>query len=363
MDRTRHNRQVYDEAAEWFVNFRCGDIDGAAKKSFNQWLRQSPHHIEAYLEVSAFWADVPQVVSKEEIDVAALIAQARAEANVVELGPFDERENQTAGMAPAKKPFTRRPFAMAASVLIAGVGVAALVWWQLSAPTYTTGIGEQRLIALPDGSSVELNTRSRIRVHITAEKREVELLDGQALFRVEQDPNRPFIVQSGATLVRAVGTRFDVYRKTSGTVVTVLEGRVAILPHTVDATPLRAPSIDSPKQRVSTEADGAPVFLSAGEQITVTATRVLKAEPANVAVATAWTQRQLVFQGTPLPEVVAEVNRYNSRQIVIADPTLQTVRISGVFSLTRPTSLVLFLRDEVGLQVNEEGDRILISRE
>ena len=89
-------------------------------------------------------------------------------------------------------------------------------------------MGEQRSIQFEDGSTVDLNSRSKIRVKYSKQERDVELIEGQALFHVAHDTSRPFIVAVGATRVRAVGTQFDVYKKSNGTVVTVVEGRVAV---------------------------------------------------------------------------------------------------------------------------------------
>ncbi len=82
--------------------------------------------------------------------------------------------------------------------------------------TYATGIGEQRSIVLADGSTVDLNSRSKIRIRFSSERRGVELIEGQALFKVAKDHARPFVVDSDGTRVRAVGTQFDVYRKRRG---------------------------------------------------------------------------------------------------------------------------------------------------
>ncbi len=103
------------------------------------------------------------------------------------------------------------------------------MWWQANRyPLYSTDIGERRSITLADGSTVDLNARSKLRIEFSSAERRVELLDGQALFQVAKDKQRPFIVHSGDATVRAVGTQFDVYRKDSGTTITVLEGRVAV---------------------------------------------------------------------------------------------------------------------------------------
>ena len=214
------------------------------------------------------------------------IARARSEIDVIELS--------NPGTRPARTPPPERPrlnprtwsqkqrrtaLATAALALLALVTVRFWGGGDL-ADAYSTGIGEQRTIALPDGSTVELNARSSLRVHLTDRQRDVALLEGQALFRVAKDAQRPFVVRAGDAQVRAVGTEFDVYRKESETVVTVVEGRV----ETYD---------DS-----GHGGEGA-IVLSAGERLTVVPHTVTKPTRADPAVATAWLQKRLIFEETP----------------------------------------------------------------
>src|SRR5262249_43533787 len=95
--RNKPNQQIVDEAAEWFVDFREGELDAAGQKAFSQWLRRSPEHITAYMEVAAFWADVPNIAVKEDIDVPALIAYARAEDNIVSLAAVGRAHGTATG--------------------------------------------------------------------------------------------------------------------------------------------------------------------------------------------------------------------------------------------------------------------------
>jgi transmembrane sensor len=208
----------------------------------------------------------------------------------------------------------------------------------LRVATYTTATGEQRSIVLADGSLVELNSRSKIQVRFSEQQRSVSLLDGQALFQVAKDRARPFVVASDGTTVRALGTQFDVYKKPNGTVVTVVEGRVAIL-----------------RKR-------AAVYLGAGEQLIVTPMSEQKTAHPNVASATAWTQRQLIFESASLSDVAQEFNRYNERQLVIEDSNIHDFHISGVFSSTDPASLIRFLRQRPDVQVVETATEIRIAK-
>ena len=372
----RHNEQILDEAAEWFVEAREGDLDARARQEFVAWLQRSPDHIRAYLEVAAFWSDLPQLADKDAVDVEALIAYARSGDNVIPLaegGPAtrarapDIDGSAAATPAPARRTrLARRSFAAAAAISLLAIGLCGGWWlWGGNGQSYATAIGERRSVTLSDGSTIDMNAKSRIRIRFSKQGRDVELLEGQALFTVARDPARPFVVSSADTRVRAVGTQFVVYRRKSGTTVTVLEGKVSV----VDAKAPPAPVSKSesavavaPGRATAGGSAAAPVFLEAGQQVLMRGNATPLPQRADLAIATAWTQRQIVFQGTPLTEVVEEFNRYNTRQMVILDPGLASVRVSGIFSSTQSASLLRFLREQVGLTVSERDDRVEISR-
>lgn len=368
-----YSAQIYQEACEWFVEFRSGQPEEAARRVFQAWLQESPVHMGAYLDVAGNWhrtgsADFARLGSVEE-----LIAQALQDSAVVIPYPGAVKTS-IAGLAGTSKETTpggdasrhtstppMRRFALAAC-LAASVIVVACIGWLVHAPAYSTDIGEQRSIVLRDGSTVNLNSRSRIRIRYSGRERAVDLLEGQALFNVAKDATRPFIVIAGSTQVRAVGTEFDVYCKPTGTVVTVVEGRVAVFAQSTDTGGSAAGSSQgkAPAERLE---EGAGVrVLSAGEQLMVTRQEAALPVPANIAAATAWTQRQLIFDSTPLDQVADEFNRYNERQFVIRDPDLNTFQIDGVFSSTDPTSLIRFLRARPDMQVIESGSEIVIAR-
>src|SRR5262249_31955940 len=168
---------------------------------------------------------------------------------------------------------------------------------------------------------------------------------------------------------RAVGTQFDVYRKPSGIQVTVVEGRVAVFaPRPAFSTenhPSKGegfPSAQSAADRSPGEAGSPAVLVSPGEQVTVTDQEVQKVRPANLRAATAWTQRELVFELTPLAEVAQEFNRYNTRKLVIGDPIVAEFHVTGVFSSADPAVLLRFLRAQPGIDVLETGGEIRISK-
>jgi len=342
--RAKFNTQIYEEACEWFIECRSGDLDAASQAEFDRWLRNSPEHQSAYLEIAAIWNEGPTLDPANRWDLDTLTAQAAADTgNVVALqrpaglatDPPRLVGDGTATSSPTSAaPVVRRRnlVAIAASILLVATGFAAYVL--IPRDVYSTTLGEQRSLALHDGSTIQLNSLSKVRVRYTEHERTIELLQGQALFHVAKDSTRPFIVYSGPTRVTAVGTQFDVYRKTGDTIVTVIEGRVAI----------RA------------------LLLAAGEQVTVTPQATRRTLHPNVASATAWTQRQLVFDSASLVDVASEFNRYNERKLVIDPSALGALHISGVFSSTDPASLIRFLRDRPGLRVTETPTQIRIEK-
>lgn len=381
--RCKFNSQISEEAAEWFVEFRTGGIDASGSRAFDAWVRSSPEHLRAYLEVAAIWNEGSALDVARTLDIDMLTARVHAEDNVVPL----ERRSPDALERPTAGAKQSRRFAVAASVAFLSIATATLLWFQFyRVPTYATEIGEQRSIRLPDGSTVELNSRSRLRVRFTDAQRTVELLEGQALFNVAKNPARPFIVRSDETRVRAVGTQFDVYKKRSGTVVTVVEGRVAVLTDLPDSGAGRSAEIDPPRpalpasssssnvlgegatasrapNRPVGELEGggvqAAVFLNAGEQLTVAAQAAPQPARVDAAAATAWTQRQLVLESALLTEVAEEFNRYSIRKLVVEDHATNALRLSGIF-VTDPDFLIRYLRERPDITVHETQAEIRI---
>lgn len=432
------NRQIYEEASEWLVELRVGELDGAARERLDAWLRASPENIRALLELSNIWEEgkVPDLDKRHSSE--ELTALARRSTNVVELNRVSPEAptfleqvqahlaeqpvagNPSPGIRPAppshlsafRSPIRRRNFLAAASLAAVAVGAGGAALYSLRNPIYTTGIAEQRTVRLSDGSTVELNARSRLRVRFTDRERAVDLLAGQALFKVAKNAARPFVVKSEVARVRAVGTQFDVNRHGSGTTITVLEGRVAVLPAspyeatiaeavapsargtgprseflnlelTSTTKPPTAFPTTPPSESSGTTAREAParpdgprpaavdlpsagsaeVFVSAGEQVVASPSQVTKPTRADVAAATAWTRRELVFDATPLTDVVAEFNRYNAKPLVLSDPSLKDFHVTGVFSSTNPSSLLSFLKAQKGIKVRETAEAIRISKQ
>lgn len=369
------NAQIRAEATEWLLRFNEGEVDAPAREEFNHWLRASPEHVRAYLRISAFWQESAHLGGKSTPrDIDVLVACAKAEANVfpLEFGPHP-RAHDAAGRSVSSGPPKRLYWTVAATLLLA-IGVGAAAWYKFYAdPTFATDIGEQRTVNLPDGSTVIINARSRLKVAFTQEERVIDLREGQALFKVAKNPARPFIVRSGGASVRAVGTQFDVYRKDSGTVVTVVEGRVAVRPGESLGSPRYAPEQGLGEKTSSPppvaeegpgvrETKGGEVFLAAGEQALITSRSAQRSAAAHLDATTAWTRGLLVFDGAPLSEVVHEFNRQNVKPLTLSGAELADLKISGTFPASGAERIVRFLEDRFHVNVTETDEEIRISR-
>jgi len=226
-----------------------------------------------------------------------------------------------------------------AGALALVIGAGSLTWWSLQRPdAYATAIGEQRTVRLEDGTRIILDTDSRVTVRFTDARRLVTLAAGRAMFEVEGDAARPFLVQAGDTEVTAIGTRFDVRRSGSGARVVLVEGRV-----------------DVHKPSSAT----AQWTLAPGQQVTTSAPtpRVLAV---NVPAATSWTDGRLTFENTPIAAAVAEVNRYSAKPIELRDQRVSSIHVSGVFNAGDIDGFVAALRDLYHLEAVTAADGVKI---
>ncbi|WP_129781584.1 FecR family protein [Peristeroidobacter soli] len=321
---------ILEEASSWVIELSEADLDAQQRGQLDRWLRRSPEHVQAFLEISAAWEESSRLEAPRGGELDALIARVIAENNVVPLATSKPTTSVR------REPRSRvRRLAIAASVVLA---VGTLAWWARP-ESYSTRIGEQRSIALADGSVVQLNSQSQLRVRFSKNQRLVELSRGQALFEVFKDASRPFIVVSDGASVKAVGTQFDVNHHKQGIVVTVVEGRVA----------------------VTQPSAAQPMYLVAGDKVTLGSNVAPRTERANVDNAVAWTHRRLIFDDTPLTEVIEEFNRYNVRRFVINDASLEGFHIRGTFDANKPERLVTFLSQRFDLSVVETQEEIRLT--
>jgi transmembrane sensor len=348
---------IAEQASEWFVandERQLGEQESAALAA---WLKASPMHIDEFLRVSVIARDLNQACSDPELSIDALVARARAEDD----GPVEplwSRVFTSLRDVPAHR-------WQSAAVAAAGIGALALglLLWNprptaqvavlaVAALHFETRHGEQQTQRLADGSVLHLNTDSAVTVRYSPTERLVLLTSGEAEFEVAHAPERPFRVFAGAAEVVAIGTRFDVRLRNDVTVVTVVEGRVAVG---------RPASPGSGAERP--DPAGRFVELNANQQITVEE-RTWPVNPVAVDPQrpTAWLRRQIMFEQEPLGHVASEFNRYTSKPIEIASPQLRALEISGVFATDNSAAFIAFLRSLGDVQVEVTDTQIVVSQ-
>jgi transmembrane sensor len=231
---------------------------------------------------------------------------------------------------------------------------------RLQPETYSTVIGEQRAFELADGSIINLNTHSRIAVHFSTGAREIELLQGEALFRVRHDASRPFRVKTTDAVVQAVGTQFNVYARGDATLVSVVEGKVAITSvgdppgFAVDGRPGSGGGTDRQSTHSLVENQKAQIGKN-GE--------VMIQSVPDVSEAIAWRERRLVFRSDSLEHIVQEFNRYNRRQMRLEAGIDATRQYSGVFDADDPQAFLQVLAKDQSLEVRAiEPDYVITNR-
>ncbi|MBM0108784.1 FecR domain-containing protein [Steroidobacter sp. S1-65] len=337
---TTHARQC---AAHWLAVLSDEKCTEAERRQFFVWLRASGQHVQEFLRLSRLNGQLNNRQLWPDRSVAELVAAARAssEGNIATL-------DRPLAVDRTSRKTVRWPLAAVVACAFVATGLIAgrsqIEGWLT--PEYVTAVGEQRSITLEDGSVVELNSRSRLRAHLEDDLRAIELLEGEAIFRVAKDPDRPFRVRTGVTDIVAVGTAFNVKASDSRTVVTVLEGRVRV------------------NQRAAAERSAAQAAkavsefeLAMGDQLILA-----KAQPAirvslrDTEKVTSWTERRLIFEDTPLSSAAAEFARYSSRTIRIEDPSVGARKITGVFDATDPASLAEFLSGDETLHVRSDSE-------
>jgi transmembrane sensor len=379
MDASDRRRRAAEEAAEWWVRLE-EHVSSAEREQYVDWLRESPVHVAEMLRIVQVhgalaqferWTNLPAEGSNEP------------EAKVVSLTP-----EGTSLTPPANHPkhTTYRSllvWAVAASLVII-VGLSALFVLSARGQIIETQRGERREVALADGSVVQVDPETRLTVNYESQSRRVILERGRALFHVAKNPERPFFVRADGTTVRAVGTAFAVEQAPNAVVVTVAEGKVAVLtahtslrvdqPETVAASGTASPktlvtvhaaSNSTPqatgrasRATVAETSIGAAgeILLTANEQVTVGGSGTTEAvREVDSRRELAWADGRLIFENDSVEHAVREFNRYNRIQLTVTDTALARRLISGVFSASDPDSFVAFLQTVAAVHVTRDA--------
>jgi transmembrane sensor len=312
---------IEEEASRWLAAHDSGAVTRETGDEFQVWLESDVRHRVAYRRLEATWHRVGRLQELRPLD-------RRPDADLLR-----QRRVQRPGLVAA-----------AAGIVLALLGGGyAFYQHEFGWQRFETPIGGFTRLTLDDGTLVDLNTDSALHVRFRDALREVRLMRGEGRFLVARDASRPFVVSVGETRVRAVGTAFSVRLRGSSHVdVLVAEGQVAIASTRVPTTPP----------------------LNAGEAAVVLPDRmsVSRVEPTLMKRRLAWTNGRLEFRGETLAEAVAEFNRYNVRQLAIADHSLVGLRVGGVFNATDPESFAAALASAFDLRPEISGSDAIILR-
>ncbi|AZV28043.1 peptide ABC transporter substrate-binding protein [Pseudomonas syringae] len=314
---------VRDDAARWFVRLQEPAVSVDEQQRFDAWLNEHPQHRDEFQLLQGLWT------------AADLLPAPRLKA-LCETPPA-RRE---------RRPLLR--YAVAASVVAVAIGLG--LFSGLNHPRgysaeFATAPGERKHVALPDGSVIDLNSRSRLQVRFEKDRRLIELTEGEAMFSVEHDTSRPFVVEAGSGKVTVTGTRFDVRRDVTQTRVAVEQGTVKV------------------QGRDAADADFISLTAGLGTRIDAQG-KVAPAYAVNPAELTAWRSGKLVFNNASLNEVAEEVSRYRDKPLKVSNPAVANLRLTSVFKSDNTDALLKALPSilPVAVRTLADGSQEIISK-
>ena len=308
------------EAADWFAQLNSRSITTAALEAFQAW-RHDPANDAAYGRMESLWESSGLLKLDPGTGPAITAALKRGA----------RRRQWRAWWRAAWLPVGGLALAGAAAIYMVGLA---------QTQTYSTPVGEQRLLTLDDGTRVRLDTDTELKVRLRSHERDIRLVHGQAFFDVAHDKARPFIVQADDAKVRAVGTRFDVRLQGGQAHVTLVEGAVEV---------------------THDQAGQVRRWRLAPGQALAASTPSAQPRTVDVATATSWTSGQLVFHATPLATAVSEVNRYSRTKVVLDDPALAAAAVNGKFDTGDTQAFVAAVCDLFELEAKQAGDEVRLT--
>ncbi|OCW18568.1 FecR family protein [Pseudomonas aylmerensis] len=311
---------ITEVAAEWAVRLHAGALTDQEQAELRHWIACDSRHEAALRFAEQTWAALGEVHKDEAV----------------------HRRRPSAAVLPVRRSSRRRPWQRAAAVALvvvaAGVGWVRgpEAWLRLQAD-YVTQKGEVRTVHLADGSTVELDSASAIRLDYDGVQRRISLLQGSAIFDVAPmvgKETRPFVVQSAGGQTRALGTRFVVDREESS------QAWVGVLQHSV-AVSLQASPKKGPSDRVLQEGQAARYSPQEG---------IVPLDQFDVERATSWRRGVLIFDRQPLAKVIEQLNRYRPGRVVLTSADLGDREVSGVFRLDMLDTALGTLTQELQVQ-------------
>jgi transmembrane sensor len=315
-------------AARWRTRLQAVDCTEQERAAFARWRDEQPSHAQACDLAERTSEHLDRLMADErfqELTTRALAASAR-----------EQRTKQKRWAVSAS---------LAAALLLAVVGFhfsSGLLQTATVAVMYDTAAGQPRRVELADGSTVEMDVATRIKVRMSDSRREIDLIAGRAIFNVAHDASRPFSVVAGGARTTALGTRFQVQSERGRVIVTLAEGSVA-----VDGE----------------NSSGWRERLRPGEQLSFTsATAAIDKQTVDVQLITSWLRGRHIFRNTPLVDAVEEVNRYAKTKIRLGDASLAELRVGGSFITGDSQLVVEALTTVLPVRAANSGDEIILFR-
>jgi transmembrane sensor len=299
------------EAAAWLARLRSDAPQAEDHAGFQAWLAESPAHQAAFEQVTAAWDLVGGAAHVHRLQRTAM-------------------------------PKTRRGVLIGGAIAVGTVAASAAafgIWRGMRLQTLQTDLGMQERVTLADGSSIMLDAKSKLRVAYGSERRAIVLEYGRAFFQVAPDPLRPFVVSAGGHDVVAIGTAFDVRCEDNAVSVTLEHGRVSV-----------SESAQSEKNYT----------LDPGDRIQF-AEGGVKRDKAKLELTQAWRDGRLGFDREPLAEAIQELNRYSHQPLVIEDPSIAQLPISGVFTAGDNPAFARSIAQFLPVAIAVETGRIVLT--
>jgi transmembrane sensor len=335
-------------AARWALLLEEGQLNAREQREFSQWLEAHPAHATVFRDCNWALDSIARHAATPELTAlrsAALSIQSAHRPRVWLVGGAAAALAASIATVFLFSLLAPDPFpsgSMRPAVRVADSRTAL----------YSTAIGERAAITLPDGSIVTLDTDSSLRVAFDGRERGVHLLRGQALFEVAK-AKLPFAVHARDQRIIAVGTIFNVRVDRERVKVALVQGVVRV-------------RTEPPRSAVSAEAEPAPVkelVMTAGDVLEAEALQQIVLRREDVRNLASWPRGMLVFNDARLSDAVAEVNRYTTRPIAIADASVGAVRVSGVFHSNDPERFAYAMAEILPVTVTIALDGSLTLRE
>jgi len=312
------SNQARAEAATWIARLHDEQPDPDLEAELQSWLGESEEHRRAFNRMTQVWERAGKIRMRACDNVSASHRGRRAR-------------------------FSPWAATMAASLVL--VVFTAAYYWRDSA--LVTGVGQQQVRLLRDGTRVVLNTNTRIEVNYDEHVRRVRLIRGEAWFDVSKHATWPFLVSVGDQEIRALGTSFIVrHDDVQDLSVTLVDGRISVAPFAKnDAVPSQAPQ-----------------FLAPGERLVVARHRAPAVDRPELSRITAWKRGRVEFEDTPLEDATTEMNRYSTTHVTVADAEVAQLRIGGAFRAGDSDEFVKIVTAALGLRGDRNGGDIVLSR-